>query len=557
MKPTDFASLTHLLETRAATQGEAALYTFLGESGEASAPLSYAELLTRAQTISAHLSQIAAPGERVLLLLPPGLDLIAGFFGCLFAGTIAIPLLPPHPARLEQQKERLLVIAADAKPAVVLSSREVLASLAPLHVELSQAIGTPPSHLALDDLVVSDVQPALPTIDHDTIAFLQYTSGSTASPKGVMVSHGNLLHNSDLIYRAFGHSAQSQGVIWLPPYHDMGLIGGILQPLYGGFPVTLMSPASFLMRPLRWLQAISQYRATTSGGPNFAYELCAKKITAEQKATLDLSSWRVAFAGAEPIRPQTLETFAEAFASCGFDREAFLPCYGLAESTLFVTGFKAQPIFQTAPHQHRELVGAGAADSGTKVCIVEPESGETLSDEKIGEVWISGPSVAKGYWNKAEATHAAFHGQLPGTSENFLRTGDLGFLCKGELFLTGRSKNLIIIGARNHYAEDIERAVTEAHPLVGSCAAFAVHTDAGEQLAIMIEIDRLARLELTRQEEIKNTVQMRIAAQHDVRAWEIRLVRAGSLPRTPSGKIQHHRCSELFTKQLITTSINA
>ncbi len=548
MKPTDFASLTQLLETRAATQGESTLYTFLSESGEAPVQLSYTELLARARAIGTRLQQITKAGERVLLLLPPGLDLIAGFYGCLFAGTPAIPLLPPHPARLEQQKERLLVIAADAKPAVVLSSREVLASLAPLHQELAQAIGTPPFHLALDDIAVGDTQSALPPLDHDSIAFLQYTSGSTASPKGVMVSHGNLLHNSDLIYRAFDHSPQSQGVIWLPPYHDMGLIGGILQPLYGSFPVTLMSPASFLMRPLRWLQAVSQYRATTSGGPNFAYELCARKITEQQKATLDLSSWKVAFAGAEPIRAQTLETFAEAFACSGFTREAFLPCYGLAESTLFVTGFKAQPTFQTVQHQHRELVGAGMADDETKVCIVEPESREPLADERIGEVWISGPSVAKGYWNNAEATQATFQGRLPNRAETFLRTGDLGFLRNGELFLTGRSKNLIIIGGRNHFAEDIERTVTQAHSQAGSCAAFAVQTDAGEQLAIIIEIDKLARLEASEQEEIKNTVLMKIAALHDVRAWEVRLVRAGSLPRTPSGKIQHHRCSELFAQ---------
>lgn len=544
MKPTDFASLIQLLETRAAPQGEAVLYTFLSESSNAPAHLTYAGLLNRAQAIGTRLQQITKPGERVLLLLPPGLDLIAAFFGCLYAGMPAIPLPPPHPARLQQQKERLLAIAGDAGPAVLLSSREVLDSLEPLRTELAQAVGTSISYLAIDEVSPGDASALWPALDHDTIAFLQYTSGSTASPKGVMVSHGNLLHNSDLIYRAFGHNARSQGVIWLPPYHDMGLIGGILQPLYGGFPVTLMSPASFLMRPLRWLQAISQYRATTSGGPNFAYELCARKITPEQKATLDLSSWQVAFAGAEPVRAQTLETFAEAFASCGFRREAFLPCYGLAEGTLFVTGFKAQPTFQTAPYRHRELVGAGQADSKTDVRIVDTESGELLPDEKIGEVWISGPSVAKGYWNRAEATRAVFCGQLPNENGTFLRTGDLGFLRNGELFLTGRSKNLIIIGGRNHFAEDIERTATEAHPQAGACAAFAVQTDTGEQLAIMIEIDKLARLKPTKQEEIKSAVLMKVAQQHEVRAWEIRLVRAGNLPRTPSGKIQHHRCAE-------------
>ena len=544
MKPTPFASLTNLLETRAALQGSETLYTFLHDSGEAPAHLTYGELAMRAQNIAAHLQHEVKPGEPVLLLLPPGLDLIVAFFGCLYAGTPAVPLPPPHHARLEQQKERLLVIAADARPGALLSSREILDSLAPLHDELAQAIGAAPRHLAIDQLDKA-TDPFHSQADADTIAFLQYTSGSTASPKGVMLSHGNLLHNSELIHRAFNHTPQSQGVIWLPPYHDMGLIGGILQPLYGGFPVTLMSPASFLMRPLRWLNAISQYRATTSGGPNFAYELCAKKITAEQKATLDLSCWRVAFAGAEPVNAQTLNGFAEAFACCGFQREAFLPCYGLAESTLLVTGFKTQPIFQTAKHQHRELVGAGQAGHDTVVRIVDSDSGEILPDEKIGEVWVCGPSVAKGYWHGDKARETVFDGRLPGQTMPFLRTGDLGFLREGELFLTGRSKDLIIIGGRNHFAEDIERTVAQAHSLVAASAAVAVQTDAGEQLVIMIEIDRLARLEPDRQKEIKNAVLMKVAGQHDVRAWEIRLVRAGSLPRTTSGKIQRHRCVEL------------
>jgi acyl-CoA synthetase (AMP-forming)/AMP-acid ligase II len=542
MKTADFSTFVQLLEFRAETQRDEILYHFLDEGNAPPAQLSYAQLQTRAQSIGAALQDVAAPGERVLLLLPPGLDLIAAFFGCLYAGVAAIPLPPPHPARLEIQKDRLLAICADARPAAIISQGEIQQSLAPIQEELAQSPGKKPGWIAVEDISQASSKLREISIGGETIAFLQYTSGSTARPKGVLVSHENLLHNSDLIFRAFDHSSHSKGVIWLPPYHDMGLIGGVLQPLFGGFPVTLMAPTSFLMRPLRWLQTISETRATTSGGPNFAYDLCAKKITAAQKETLDLSSWNVAFAGAEPVRAETLDAFADAFTQCGFRCEAFLPCYGLAESTLFVTGFKNQSVFQTTKNAHRVLVGAGSARD-LDVRIVSQGGSTPIAGGEIGEVWVSGQSVARGYWNRPQETDETFGGQIHGEEKLFLRTGDLGFFQNGELFLTGRSKDLIIVGGRNHFAEDIETTAKNAHESVVACAAFPVETENGEQLALALEIEKLARVPDETQNEISAAVRQEIAARHDVRAHDIQLVRAGSLPRTPSGKIQRHLCA--------------
>lgn len=550
MSSVSFSTFLELLEFRVQGQGEEILYTFLDEGNAPPAHLTYKQLQHRARRLAATLQSFVAPGERVLLLLPPGLDLIAAFFGCLMAGVAAIPVPPPHPARLDVQKERLLSISADARPAAIFSHRQIRDSLAPIESELTTALGAAPQWLAVEEHSALASAPLATPVSGETIAFLQYTSGSTARPKGVLISHENLLHNSSLIYRAFGHSAQSRGVIWLPPYHDMGLIGGILQPLFGGFPVTLMAPTSFLMRPLRWLQTISEQRATTSGGPNFAYELCAQKITAAQKENLDLSSWNIAFAGAEPVRAETLDAFADAFAECGFHREAFLPCYGLAESTLFVTGFKTRPTFQTSPGAHRVLVGSGHAQDLDVRVVRANETGEAQGgstpalEGEVGEVWVSGPSVAQGYWNRPQETKKTFGGHIAGETKPFLKTGDLGFLTQGELFLTGRSKDLIIIGGRNHFAEDIEATARRAHELIVACAAFPLETTDGEQLALAIEIEKLARVETKIQTAVIAAVQQKIAARHDVRAHAVQLVRAGSLPRTPSGKIQRHLCAK-------------
>jgi acyl-CoA synthetase (AMP-forming)/AMP-acid ligase II len=314
-----------------------------------------------------------------------------------------------------------------------------------------------------------------PSINADTLAFLQYTSGSTGTPKGAMLSHRNLLYNAAMTQHLMGHSHTSKFVSWLPIYHDMGLIGGVLQPLYGDFPCIMMPPASFLQSPYRWLKAISHYQATTSGGPNFAYELCVQKISQQQRETLDLSSWSVAFNGAEPIRCDTLEHFAAAFAPCGFRWEAFYSCYGMAEAALMISGglHTASPIIKTVQGEAlesdrvlatsaesenvRTLIGCGQTLPGQKIAIVNPETLTRCQPDEVGEIWVSGPSVGVGYWNRTEETERTFRAYLSDTGEGpFLRTGDLGFLQDGELFITGRAKDLIIIRGRNLYPQDIE-----------------------------------------------------------------------------------------------------
>ena len=560
--PVSCANFGELLRQRAQQQPDERLYSFLRDDGGEDT-ISYAQLFARAQNIASHLlatnssanSNLNSPtNARVLLLLPPGLDLIAGFFGCLLAGLVAVPLPSPHPARLQIQKERLLSVAHDAQPSIVLCDAATQIALQPIREEIDIAADSKLPWICCDELSANEFEWRAPEISGQMTAFLQYTSGSTARPKGVLVSHQNLLHNCALIYRAFEHNAESRGVIWLPPYHDMGLIGGVLQPLYGGFPVSLFSPTSFLMKPLRWLQTISNTRATTSGAPNFAYELCAHKITDAQKQTLDLSSWQVAFVGAEPVREETLNRFARAFDSCGFRREAFLPCYGLAESTLLVSGEKKNPVPQIAIKNNRRFVSCGLAATELDVRIVDAErstpfrDGEMVADGEIGEIFVAGKSVAKGYWNRDAETSQTFGARLPGKDTiNFLRTGDLGFFQGGELFICGREKDLILIAGRNHFPEDIEATLAAADSLVRAGVAFGVDIQneenlLEEKLVAAVEIDRLSFLDEAQKATLMARLKSEIASRHDLRAHQVLLYRVGALPRTTSGKIQRARC---------------
>jgi acyl-CoA synthetase (AMP-forming)/AMP-acid ligase II len=399
----------------------------------------------------------------------------------------------------------------------------------------------------------------------DMPAFLQYTSGSTAAPRGVRLTHANLLHNSRVIHEAFGHGPDSRGLIWLPPYHDMGLIGGILQPLYGGFPVTLMSPLAFVQRPLRWLRAVSETRATTSGGPCFAFELCLQQIRPEERDTLDLSRWDLAFCGAEPIRADVLDRFAEYFAPTGFRREAFYPCYGLAEATLMVSGGDkdAPPVVRhvsaaaldrnvvaaSAPDDTRMVVGCGRPRLDLRVVVVDPERRVRLPDTQVGELWIAGPSVAPGYWHALPADEDPFDGTLidaPG--ERFLRSGDLGFRQQGELFLAGRLKDLIIIAGRNHYPQDLERTVEDALP--SACrqgvAAFGVAIGGEERLVFWIEMPRGATMDA---EAVTRTVRRAVWNAHEVAVHDVCLLPPAHLPRTSSGKLRRFACRRLYLDQ--------
>ncbi|WP_164014718.1 non-ribosomal peptide synthetase [Pyxidicoccus trucidator] len=551
-------TLLELLRVRAERQPEQRGFTFLVDGEEEEAHLSYGELDRKARAIAAALQARGARGQRALLLYPPGLDYIAGFFGCLYAGVIAVPIYPPDPMRLGRTLPRLMAICQDAQATIALTTDFIL-GLGEMLFEQA------PELRALHWLATDTLDTAMgeawkhPGADASTTVFLQYTSGSTSSPKGVVLSHANLMHNSALIHGCFGHSKDSQGVIWLPPYHDMGLIGGILQPLYGGFPVVLLSPVDFLKRPLRWLKAVSRYGATTSGGPNFAYDLCARKVTPEERDTLDLSRWSLAFNGAEPLQPHTLRRFADVFGPCGFKMEAFYPCYGLAEGTLIASGgLKAEaPVLRTvdaaALKGHRvepsvperpgaqTLVGSGRNLDGQRLVIAHPETGAPLPPGQVGEVWVAGPSVAQGYWNRPEQTAAAFGAKVPGDDARFLRTGDLGFLDGGELYVTGRLKDLIIIRGRNHYPHDLERTVEPVHPALrpGCGAAFSVDKDGEERLVVVQEVDRRAvesgGVDL---EDVSRSIRQAVSDAHELQVYAVVLIQGGSLPKTSSGKIQ-------------------
>ncbi|WP_437630406.1 non-ribosomal peptide synthase/polyketide synthase [Sorangium sp. So ce854] len=567
--PASCSTLVDLLRFRATEQPDRLAYSFLLDGETEEATLTYAQLDRRARAIGATLESRGARGARVLLLFPPGIEYAAAVLGCLYAGAVAVPAYPPDPARLGRTLPRLHALIADAQASFALTIGAILPIVSAL-AEQSEALKS------LRWLATDGVEDGAadawrdPAATGDTLAILQYTSGSTAAPRGVMLTHGNLLHNSVAIHLCFEHSAESRGVIWLPPYHDMGLIGGVLQPLCGGFPVVLMSPLDFLRRPLRWLQAISRHRATTSGGPNFAYDLCVRKVTEEQIASLDLSSWDLAFNGAEPIRAETLDRFAEKFAPCGFRREAFYPCYGLAEATLIVSGGrKGRPpvvrAFDRGALQRsraveepagegggaRRLVGCGASIPGHEVLIVDPESMTAAPAGQLGEIWVSGASVAQGYWNRQEETTATFGGRLKGREGTFLRTGDIGFSQGGELFVTGRSKDLIILRGRNHYPQDVELTVERCHPAVrqGCSAAFSVEAPAEgraaaeERLVVVAEIDAAKAPD---PQAVAAAVRGAVAEQHELQAHAVVLLRPGSIPKTSSGKIQRRACRAGF-----------
>ncbi|HWN69166.1 MAG TPA: AMP-binding protein, partial [Haliangium sp.] len=548
-----FQTLVELLRSRADATPERLAIAFSDAAGRVEEH-SYEILDRRARAIAALLQARLQPGDRVLLLFAPGLDYVAAFFGCVYAGVIAVPAYPPNLARPQRDLARLAVVADDAEVAAVLTTSP-LRQFAKGGLLATMPSLSRPQWLAVDD-PGADATAWRPPAQHgEDLAFLQYTSGSTGTPKGVMLSHRNLLANSAAIHAAFRCSETSRGVIWLPPYHDMGLIGGILQPIYGGFPTLLMSPMDFLARPQRWLERVSSFRGTISGGPNFAYELCLRKMTPEERAALDLSTWSVAFTGAEPVRAATLRRFTDAFAGSGFREAAFFPCYGLAEATLIVSGIDAAALPRAlavepealqhgravapapgAPAQH--FVSCGRVIDGHALRVVDPGTGVPRPAGEIGEIWIAGPSVAQGYWRNPALTETTFRAAIPGDPQAYLRTGDLGFLdAAGELVITGRRKDLIILRGRNYYPQDFEQTAEAAHPGVrpGCCAAFAVEEDGEEKLALACEIDarRVAHLE-----DVAPAICAALASEHAVRPAFIALLPQGALPKTSSGKLQ-------------------
>ncbi|AEH10339.1 fatty acyl-AMP ligase [Candidatus Protofrankia datiscae] len=541
--------LPDVLRGRAALEPTGRAYVFLDEYEKEKEVLTYGELHARALAVAGWLSRRCGAGDRALLVFPPGLDFIVAYFGCLYAQVVAVPVNPP---RKQQVQDTTLRIVRDCEPSAVLTANAMIEStrsaLEPVH--------TVPHWLPVDritDMAETGFDPS--PCSADSIAFLQYTSGSTSDPKGVVVSHGNLAANQEMIRQAFGHDRNSTFVGWAPLFHDQGLIGNVLQPLWIGATSILMSPMAFIRWPLLWLSAISRYRAHTSGGPNFAFDACVTRAARGDIPELDLSCWKVAFNGAEPIRPETLRRFAETFASYGFSEKTLYPCYGLAEATLLVTGSQkgrgprtieadadalGDRRYAEASNGHaRTLAGSGLILPEETLRIVDPETKRPCPADRVGEIWVAGEHVAQGYWRCPQATTDTFRATCDGEpGRTYLRTGDLGLVVDGELYVVGRLKDLVIIRGRNYCPQDIEHTVQSSHDALrsGGCAAFSVLGPDGEKLVVVQEIrgDQRRKADVR---DVTASIRAAVVREHDLSLGDLVLTLPGRLQKTSSGKI--------------------
>jgi phthiocerol/phenolphthiocerol synthesis type-I polyketide synthase C len=545
---TDLSTIVDVLRARAAARPERLAYTMLDEEREHE-PLTYGALDRRAQAVAAALGD-AEPGVRVLLLVPSSVDFLSAFFGCLYRGLVAVPAPGPEGSQGKRAMPRLRAILRDAGADVVVTGEPNAGVVAKLIGQLPELARL--RHVVVGDLAAGSCDPA--PARPEQIAYLQYTSGSTAAPKGVVITHDNLLHQCRLIHRAWDYDAQSVSVNWMPHFHDYGLVEGLIQPLYAGIPSYLLTPFGFLKRPLSWLRAIARYGATHSAGPAFAYDYCVRNTADDERRGLDLRCWRTATLGAERIRPDTMRLFAEAFEPYGFRRDAFYPGYGLAEFTLMVT---TKPRGRAPTVASREHVGAGPPIVGcgrpvgdTRVAIVDPDSGKEVAGAAEGEVWVAGRSRALGYWKRPGETRATFEARLAGDGKTeYLRTGDRGFLRDGELFISGRLKDVVIVRGANHHAEDIEHALADAMPALRGCrgAAFAVSDDGEERLVVVHEIEA-RELQPAEPDELGRTAQRVLAEYADIQLHALALVPTGRIPRTTSGKVQRGACREQWLR---------
>jgi acyl-CoA synthetase (AMP-forming)/AMP-acid ligase II len=597
------ATMVDMLRLRAEEHGSKPAFTYLANGEEERMTQTFAELDRQARSLAALIRSYSRPGDRALLLYPPSeIEFINAFVGCLYAGVIAVPVSPPHPARLqrsgpgsvsissearrvrvERGLSKVLSIVANARPTVVLTTERLRSAFDGVRDEFEPLRSMP--WIATNDLGDELAQKwTPPAIDDSSLALLQYTSGSTSAPKGVMVTHRALVHHGR--YAGEIHDGSDDVLVsWLPTFHDLGLIYGVLQPIHSGFRCYLMPPAAFIQRPLRWLRAMSRYGGTHSAAPNFAFDLCVRKTTAEERASLDLSRWRIAMNGAEPVRRSTLDRFSEAFAVSGFRRASLYPVYGLAEATLKVT-VKRNPrqeyasfdLRASALEQHRVvlasegddardvrfLVGCGSPALDTQVIIVNPETRVTCEADEVGEIWVSGPCVAEGYWKLPELSERTFRARLAdGEPGSYLRTGDLGFFLGGQLVITGRLKDLIIVGGTNYYPQDLELTAELSHPdlLPGCSAAFSFDFEAEERVVLAVEVRRprirtnpadgveqasTHEVAHSWEEELVAAVRRALAEEHQIQVHCVALIKPGSIPKTSSGKIQRQACRTLF-----------
>ena len=541
-------TLIGLLRDRAAAEPERDGFLWIADDQNAERKLSYSSLDLRARAVAAWLQQNVLAGDRVALLFDPGLDFLAGFFGCLYAGAIAVPA---YGSRVRRDRNRIEAIIKDSRPVVALTAGARSSHV----IEFAQAHGVRAENIETisDEWASEWNDPGALTPD---LAYLQYTSGSTTTPRGVMISHYNVLSNLRYIAKAGDMSADAFTVSWLPHFHDMGLVYGLLLPIHVGCPAALFSYASFVQKPLRWLDAISRYRATHSGGPNTAYELCASRIAAPDREHLDLSSWRVAFNGAEPLRAATLAQFASTFAANGFRQSSFYPVYGLAEATLKVTSPQAgngYRVMQLRRDEWRDgevtksengevtVVGCGRTDDEHTILIVDPQTFEPCTAGQVGEIWVKGPSVALGYWERAQETAEIFSARLANGDGPYLRTGDLGFQDDGEIFIAGRLKDCIIIRGQNHYPQDIEETARQSHPSLvrSTVAAFAIESEEGEGFAVIAEAPRSCD-----PAPLVDLIRCAIGAEHQLQPARVVMVPANTIPRTSSGKIRRRASRE-------------
>jgi acyl-CoA synthetase (AMP-forming)/AMP-acid ligase II len=556
-----FNSLVDLITRRAAEQHDERGYVFLSEKGDEEAALTFGELHRRAMAVAARLRESGSPGERALLLFGPGLDFIIAYFGCVLAGVIAVPMMLP---RRNSSLGSSASIVANASPRFLMTNVRVQST----RPDVIERFSAPQRHWIITEQVaaMNAASPRLPMLRPDDIAFLQYTSGSTSDPKGVMVTHRNLIENLEMMRHALGNTRQSTYASWIPLYHDMGLIANVLQSLYVGSLCVLLAPMTFMQRPLSWLRAIHRYRAEVAGAPNFAFDLCVQRFRADQMRDVDLSCWKVAFNGAEPVRADTIERFAATFAPYGFDRRAMNPQYGMAEATVMVSAGPrlAGPVIRTVgldAFRHNEIappagerdkhrmVGCGRSVTGGRLAIVHPATHRLIGSDRIGEIWVSGPHVSKGYWQNPDATRATFDARIEGDPGDkcWLRTGDLGFMDEsGELFITGRAKDMIIVRGINYYPQDIESTVYNSHPALRRHfgAVFSVPDESGEKLVLVQEVERTQRRGLDT-EEIKACIREAVANEHEIALDSIVLIPPGEIPKTTSGKIQRS-----FTRQM-------
>lgn len=546
-------TVVELLNERSLLTPERIALTY--REGGQEVALTYRELANRAKQVAASIAMLSRPGDRVGLLHASGLEFVISFFACLYSRAVVIPLEIPKPT---QDLGKIRTAVKMAGIGVIMTSAAVLDHVAELMEE--------DEHLALLHWLAVDELDDIPYVAMDAspheAAFVQFTSGTTSASKGVVLSHDNLLHNVRNVSRKHGLTGQDSAVIWLPLYHNLGLIGGILAPLYAGLPVHLTNPQDVLRRPALWLEMLTEKQATVSGGPNFAFDLCVAHVKPEELAGLDLSRWQIAFSGAEPVRSRTIEAFTRKFAPVGFRRHAFYPCYGLAESTLIVSGGtrEAEPVIlhcDSAGLEHnqiaevsataegaRALVGCGQPAEEQDLVIVDADTRQVLPENTVGEIWLRSRSVALGYLHDEERTAETFDQVLADGEGDFMRTGDTGFLRDGELFIVGRLKNLLIVRGKNFYASDLEAYVQSLDPSFRAGAIFAVDTDSEEQIVILQEVD--GEPDSGEREELQRKIRHGLVSQYGIAVQDIVLVNAETLPRTVSGKIKHYECKASY-----------